>query len=175
MADAIDGDVAFLHRFQHGALRAGAGAVDLVSEDDTGQNRAGAVFEIVDLTIVDADADDIGREQIGCELDALEADSQRGGQGLRQGRLADAGHIFEQHVAFAKEGRQQLIDNLLLAYDHLGDVFPQPPRQIPGQMRCLTYMLLNRPQTARSACRGAVDGKGGCVWQRSDVSASEGV
>ena len=122
MADAVDGDMALLHRLQHSALCARAGAIDFVSEDNAGQDRAGTKFEIVRLAVVDADANDIRGQQIGGELDALKADSQRGGEGLGQGRFADTGHIFQQDVAFAKEGNQQLIDALVLADDHLRDV-----------------------------------------------------
>ena len=37
---AAGGDLLFLHRFEQGGLRLGRGAVDLVGEDDLGEDRA---------------------------------------------------------------------------------------------------------------------------------------
>ena len=126
MADAVHGNMALFHRLQQGALRPWAGAVNLVSEYDSGQNRAGAIFKIVRLAVIDADAHYVGRKQVRCELDALKANAQRGGQRLRQHRLADPGYVFQQHVTFTEEGHQQLINNLILANDYLRNVLPQP-------------------------------------------------
>ena len=40
VADAADGDLAFLHGFEQGGLRLGRRAVDFVGEDDVGEQRA---------------------------------------------------------------------------------------------------------------------------------------
>ena len=40
VARAADGDLAFLHRFEQGGLRLGRRAVDLVGQNDVGEQRA---------------------------------------------------------------------------------------------------------------------------------------
>ena len=40
MLRAADGDLALLHRFEQGGLRLGRRAVDLVGQDDVGEDRA---------------------------------------------------------------------------------------------------------------------------------------
>ena len=50
---------------------------------------------------------------------------QRAGQRLGQRRLADAGHVFDQHVAVAEQGHQQQLDHAILADDDLADVLFQ--------------------------------------------------
>ena len=44
--DAVDGDPALLHGLQEGGLRARRGAVDLVGEDDVGEQRARTELEL---------------------------------------------------------------------------------------------------------------------------------
>ena len=53
VADAIDGDAAFFHDLEKGRLGLGAGAVDLVSEDDGRENRARMELEASSLRVED--------------------------------------------------------------------------------------------------------------------------
>ena len=73
----------------------------------------------------DVGADQVGRHQVGRELDALELQVQGVGQRPHQQRLAQAGHAFEQHVAAGDQGGQRALDDLLLADDHLADLVAQ--------------------------------------------------
>ena len=55
----------------------GRGAVDLVGQHDLGHDRAGAELEVAGLLVVDRDAGDVAGQQVGRELDALEAAADR--------------------------------------------------------------------------------------------------
>ena len=79
----------------------GVRAVDLVGEQDVGEHRALLDPERRGLGVVDARAEDVGRQQVRRELDALELRRDRLRQRRRGQRLGDAGHAFEQQVAAA--------------------------------------------------------------------------
>ena len=53
----------------------------------------------------DVRADDVGRHQVGRELDARERQVQDVGERVHEARLADAGNAFEQHVAAGEQAR----------------------------------------------------------------------
>ena len=71
------------------------------------------------VLLQDVGAGDVGRHQVGGELDAAEAHRQAAGQRADHQRLGQAGNPFQQAVPPAEEGNQQLIDDLGLADDHL--------------------------------------------------------
>ncbi len=53
VALAVDGDVAFLHHLEHRRLRLRRRPVDLVGEDDVGEDRAGTELERAVGLVVD--------------------------------------------------------------------------------------------------------------------------
>ena len=67
----------------------------------------------------DFGAGDVGRHQVGRELDAAELQRQRVGQRADHQRLGQARHADQQAVAAGEQGDQQLLDHLPLADDHL--------------------------------------------------------
>ena len=69
---AVDADLTFLHGLQQGGLCLGWSAVDLVRQNDVGEQGAGSEPELRCLGLEDVDARDIGRHEIGCELDSRE-------------------------------------------------------------------------------------------------------
>ena len=76
MAIPADGDLPFLHRFQQSRLCFGWRAVDLVGQDHVGKQRAlpGTVARGLRSIVLldDLGPRDVGRHQVGCELDAAE-------------------------------------------------------------------------------------------------------
>ena len=66
----------------------------------------------------DVAAGDVGRQQVGRELDAAEVERQQPRQRLDQLGLAEPGQSFEQHVAAREQRGDDLVDRLLLAEDH---------------------------------------------------------
>ena len=61
-------------------MHLGRGAVDLVGQQQVGEDGAERGVEFAALLVVDAGADQIGRDQVGGELDALELAADRFGQ-----------------------------------------------------------------------------------------------
>ena len=120
--DAVDGDARLLHDLEQRRLRLGRRAVDLVGEHDRGEDRAAVELEPVRRLVVDRDARDVGRQQVGRELDALARALHGGGERLREARLARAGGVLEQHVALGEHRGQHEADDLALAQHGLVDV-----------------------------------------------------
>src|SRR5207237_9750586 len=77
------------------------------------------------VRLVDLRADQVGREQIGRELDALERELETVAQRLHRQGLRQSGNAFEQHVPAGDQPDQQPLDHLPLAHDHLPHLLKQ--------------------------------------------------
>ena len=72
----------------------------------------------------DLGAGDVGRHQVGRELDAAEGQRQRTCDSVEIiKRLGQAGHAFEDAVAPAEQRDQQFLDDLVLADDDAAQLF----------------------------------------------------
>ncbi len=121
---AGDGHVVLLHRLQQRRLGARARAVDLVGHQQLGEDRptdeaeaalaAGAFFEHLA-------AHDVGRHQVGGELDATGVEPEHDAHGLDQLGLGETGKADQQRVTAAEHGDERLLDHLLLPEDHVAD------------------------------------------------------
>ena len=140
---AVDGDLALLHALEQRRLRLGRRAVDLVADDDVGEDAAGLELELAGLLVVDRHAGDVARHQVGRELDPLHRAVDRPGQRLGEHRLADAGHVLDQQVALGEQHRDGQPDDLGLALDDGLD------RRLDPAGRCRP----GRPDPASRRCR----------------------
>ncbi len=70
---AVDADPPLLHRLQQRGLGLGRRAVDLVGQHEAGEHRAVAEAELALADVEDVGADDVAGQQVGRELDAVEA------------------------------------------------------------------------------------------------------
>ena len=114
--------LALFHRFEERRLHLGGRAVDLVGEQGVGEDRAAPGLELALARIVDQRADEVGRQQVRGELDALEVDRQRPREGLRGEGLGEAGDAFDEHVAAGQQAHQQTLDEVVLADDDPPDL-----------------------------------------------------
>ena len=112
---ALDGHLPLLHRFQQRALGLGRGAVDLVGQDQLGEDRAGMKHEGFALAFVDGRAKDVGRQQVAGELNALVLQAQTAGQGVGQGGFAHARQVLDQQVAARQQATHGQADGVFLA------------------------------------------------------------
>ena len=96
--DPVDGDAAFLHHLQQGRLGLGGGAVDLVGQKEVADRRAGLVLKIAQLLVVDGEAGDVRRHDVGGKLHAVVVQREGLGEGHGQGGLAHAGDVVEEDV-----------------------------------------------------------------------------
>ena len=116
-----------LHGFEQRRLRLGRRAVDFVRQQDVGKDRArnkspGAMAG-GSVLFDDVGSGDVGRHQIGRELDALENQAQRLGQRANQQSLRGSRQAGDQAVAADEERNEHLLDHFFLSDDHFLD-FP---------------------------------------------------
>ena len=124
VALAGDRDLVLLHRLEQARLGLRRRPVDLVGEDEVGEDRARLEPEDPLAALLDEDvrAGDVGRHQVGRELDPVERAVDDVGDGPHEHRLAEAGNALEQHVAVGEQAGQRLSDELALADDHATDL-----------------------------------------------------
>ncbi len=67
-------------------------------------------------------AQDVGRHQVGRELDAGELQVERLGQRADQQRLAQPGHAFQQAMPADEQAGQHAVDDLVVADDDAADL-----------------------------------------------------
>ena len=73
-------------------------------------------------------AGDVGRHQVGRELDALELDVEDAGKGADHQRLGQSRHADQKTVAARENGGKHLLDHVGLADDDFLQFFlHQPP------------------------------------------------
>src|SRR5438876_279474 len=120
--------VALLHRLEQAGLYAGRGAVDLVGEEDVGEDRAALEHELATPCL--HRPDQLVRRRVRGELDALEVRAEHPSHGLCEQRLRRAGRAFEQHVT-AREGRDQhQVDSLVVTDDGFRDLESRTSEQL---------------------------------------------
>src|SRR6056297_309743 len=105
----------FGHGFEQRALGAWRGAVDLVGQYDVGKDRTRTEFEGLVGSSPDRDTEDVGRQQVVGELDALPATAGDDGNRVGQRGLADAGKVLDQKVSTGQEGGEGQVDLCRLA------------------------------------------------------------
>ena len=99
------------------------GAVDLVGHQQLGEDRALDEAERARLAgrvLEHFRADDVGRHEVGRELDALGVEAQHLAQRLDQQRLGEAGDADQQRVAAGEDRDQRALDHDVLAEDDRG-------------------------------------------------------
>ncbi len=106
MPDAPDGDLPLLHRFKQRGLRLGGRTVDFVSQNGVRKYRAfheppfastcGAVL------LDNFRAGDVGRHQVGRELNAAKREVQCAGECADHQGLCQSGDTLQQAMASAE-------------------------------------------------------------------------
>ena len=119
---AVDGHLAFVHRLKKRRLRLGRGAVDLVGQQDVGEDRALGQAELARLEIVEVHAQHVPRHQVGGELHATEIERYNPGQAACQQGLGGARRAFQQAVTAGENRGQQHVDQGFLPLHDLADL-----------------------------------------------------
>ena len=130
---AVDGHLSLGHRLEQRGLGLRHRTVDLVDEDDVGEDRPRAELEVPDALVVDRQAGDIGRLEIRRALDArADRTLDRLGDGSGEHGLRRPRHVLEEHVAVAGERRQDEADLVALPVHDRLDVREQPVGDLDG-------------------------------------------
>ena len=147
---ALDGHLAFPHRFEQRGLRARRRAVDLVGEDDVGEDRTCDKFEGHVFLVEHARARDVGGQQVRRALDAAERASDRCRQGAGEHRLAGARQVLEEDVAARDQAGNREPHDAVLADDHPVDVLLDSLEQLGRALR-LERLFLGRHVVTQSS------------------------
>ena len=126
----VGGDLALLHGLEERRLGLRRRPVDLVGEDDVGEDRSGLEPELLVRAFVDAHPDQVGRQQVGGELHALPGAVDRRRERLGEARLAHPRHVLDQEVPLGEQCDDGELDRLALAVHHRGDVGHDPFVQV---------------------------------------------
>jgi hypothetical protein len=117
------GDVIFLHCLQQRRLSLRRRPVDLVGQENLREDRPlhEPQAAVAAILVEDFRTGDVGRHQIGRELDPFEREVEDLGKRLDQQRFRQARHAGDQAVAAGEQGHQHLIDDRVLSDDDLSD------------------------------------------------------
>ncbi len=136
--DAVDRDLTLGHRLEQCRLRLRRRPVDLVDEDDVGEDRPGPELEVPRPLIEDRKARHVRRLEIGRALDPLrDRTVDAAGDRTREHGLGRPRHVLEQHVTVARERGQDELDLAALAVDDRRDVVDEPVGDRPRALEAL--------------------------------------
>jgi hypothetical protein len=148
---AVDRDLALFHRLQERALRLRRRAVDLVRHHELGEHGAAMELEASAPAVVDGDPDDVGRQEVARELDALVREAEHARERVRERRLADARNVLDQEVPAGEEAGECEAHFAVLAKEHL--VEARERRQQRAARRVVGMGLrVHRSEATRSCC-----------------------
>ena len=119
---------ALLHRLEQRGLRLGRRPVDLVGQDEPGEQRPVPERELAGTLVPHERAGDVGRQQVGRELDAAERQAERlreraGGEGLAEARV-----VLDEHVPAGEHRGEDEFERPTLADDRALDLARAPRR-----------------------------------------------
>ncbi len=117
-----DRHLTLAHDLEQRGLHLRRRAVDLIREDEVREHRPELDVERLGRRAVDAGAHDVGRDEVGRELDA----SERAAEHLRERRngqgLAEAGDAFEEAVATGEQADEHPLEHAFLADDDAAEL-----------------------------------------------------
>jgi hypothetical protein len=117
-------DLPLLHRLEQRRLHLCGRAVDLVREQQVGEDRPAPRRELAGLLHEHHRAREVGGQQVGRELDAGELEVEHLAQRLHRERLREAGQTLDEQVTAAEQRHHHALEQRALADDdlaHLGE------------------------------------------------------
>ena len=112
-----------LHRLEQRRLRLGRGPIDLVGQQDVGEHRSRREHHLptarLGVILDDVGPGDVGRHQVGGELNPGELQVEDLRHRLDQQRLGEPRDAHDEAVAADEQGLQHLLDDLVLPDDLL--------------------------------------------------------
>ena len=145
----LDGDLPLLHRLEQRRLGLRRGPIDLVGEQQAGEDRATSKLEARRALVEDERAGEVGRKQVRGELGALEIESERLGERTCGERLAEPREVLDEDVAAGQDRRQNKGQRFALADNGLTDLV----EDIVGERRNLSQVEIGGASATTSECR----------------------
>ncbi len=162
---ALDRDAMLLHRLEQRRLRLRRRAVDLVREHDVGEDRPGREHHLPTpgrrIFLDDVGARDVGRHQVGRELDPGELQVHDARERMHQQGLRETRHADDQTVAANEQRHQHELDRVLLPDDQLPELrhdliaavfHPVGQRHVIGRVDVYTFLRRNTVQGNLHEC-----------------------
>ena len=96
----------FLHCLEQRGLSLRRCTIDLVSENEVGEDRSRAEGQLAAALVEDPRTRDVRGHQVGRELDPRRLEAEHPGEGAHDEGLGEPGHVLEQHVATGEHAYQ---------------------------------------------------------------------
>ena len=96
-------------------MHLGRRAVDFVGEHQVVKDRPLLEHETAGFRTVDFGAGDVGRQQVGGELNTMELGFDALGEFFDRFGLGQTGSALDQHMAVGEQGDEQALDEFFLA------------------------------------------------------------
>ncbi len=141
---AVRGDAVLFHCFKQRTLRFGGRAIHFVDQHQLREQWSTMKNEALLVPVENRVSENIRRQQIACELDALETNAERACEGLRKCGFSDAGNIFDEQVPAREQARDREPDGVGFADDDLTNLFRECIDAVSHSM-----MIGGSPRTAR--------------------------
>ncbi len=119
---STDRHLPFLHRFEQGTLHLGGRTIHLIGEEDVGEYRAPLDREVARLLIVDQRADEVGRQEVRCELDPAGFAADRGREGTGRQSLGQPRKTLKEKMAVGQDPDHEPLEQHLLSNDDPADL-----------------------------------------------------
>jgi len=132
VGDALHRDLRLRHRLEERRLGARRRPVDLVGQEDVGEDRAGDELEGALALVEDAGAGYVRRQEVRRALNAPELAADRRRDGPGEHRLPGAGKVLEEHMTTGHQAGSGEPHRVGLADDDALDV-PLQPSEHPGR------------------------------------------
>ncbi len=139
---ALRRHVALLHRLEERGLRLRRRPVDLVREDDVGEDGPLDEAEVAAagrrVLLDDLGARDVARHEVRRELDAREREVEGVRERADEERLGEARHAHEERVAAGEQRHEEALDGVVLPDDLLRDLGAEAAGrlgEVPGRGR----------------------------------------
>ena len=140
---AVDRHLRLLHRLEQRGLRLRGRAVDLVDEQDVGEDGPRPEFEPPGPLAEDVHARDVGGKEIRRELQPRERKLKRAGDGLREHRLPHSGEVLDDQMPLRDETENAELEGRAWHSDGSLKILDDALDDIGSRRRC------DRPLRAR--------------------------
>src|SRR5439155_12411572 len=127
--------------------------VDLVGQDNVGEERPRLENKLGGWLMKDAGADQVARQQVRRKLNTMKAASQAACQCLGEQRLADARNVLDEQMSVGQQRDEGGANDIRLAEDDAGQVRPQTFQQLRDARsgnRMASRLAVNVMRTRRS-------------------------
>ena len=119
--DGIHAHLVLLHGFEESGLGSGRRPIELVGHEHIGEDGSGSEGRFGPVRPEHGSAHHVGRQEVSRALESVESESQRPGQGLGQGGLAQSGMVLDQEVTACSYTRYGQPDRARCGGDHRRD------------------------------------------------------